>query len=216
LIGTFSRYASKKYAGIPESISLMLLVILECWVSLDKLCVKVCPSFADFSPELPKNLLQHLLLPRRREMKRAQAVEEYITARLEGSEPGESIFEDPGPETFAARFFKDSRKCRLRQAKIVENFQKERDDRQRRCKDLGQKYEELIIEASMLLHDTDEDEKENSHLPDCENASCNKMRNDCPLGSTNGPFPMMRTWSRMSCLSSPVPSGLHNREMSHG
>ncbi|KAL3466547.1 hypothetical protein BJX64DRAFT_284484 [Aspergillus heterothallicus] len=168
LMEKYSHYASRKYADIPDLVSLMLLVILECWVALDKLCVKLCSSFKKFSPELSKDLLQPLLLPRRHEMQRAQAVKGYIASRYDDSETNTSIFDDPGAHTFAVLFYQSSRSCHNRRTGITQHFQKEHDDRQKMCQDLLQKHECLLGEASLLSLEIEDDGNGNRmHLSYC-------------------------------------------------
>ncbi|KAJ0423879.1 hypothetical protein BJY00DRAFT_309697 [Aspergillus carlsbadensis] len=169
LIEKYSDYATKQYSEVPELMSLMLLVILELWVSLDKMCISICSFLADFSPELPKNLLQVLLLPRRSEMERAQAVEQYIVTRRQHSKSNVSIFDDPMPHTFATRFYQAYQICQKRRANIVKYAEHEREDRRKLQENLSQKHEDLLHRASALSHETENDEFDDEiHLPYCK------------------------------------------------
>jgi hypothetical protein len=169
LIEKYSDYATKQYSDVPELMSLMLLVILELWVSLDKMCISICSFLADLSPELPKDLLQVLLLPRRSEMERAQAVEEYIATRRQHSKSSVSIFDGLVPHNFAIRFYHTYSVCQKRRANIVKYAEHEREDRHELQKSLSQKHENLLHRASALSHETENDEfDEEIHLPYCQ------------------------------------------------
>ncbi|KAL2000220.1 hypothetical protein VTN02DRAFT_3392 [Thermoascus thermophilus] len=57
LIDKYSRFAEQKYTSSPRETSLMVLVMLELWVAMDGMCLKLCPLLKDFSPEIPVDFL---------------------------------------------------------------------------------------------------------------------------------------------------------------
>ncbi|KAL2825471.1 hypothetical protein BDW59DRAFT_161697 [Aspergillus cavernicola] len=169
LIQDYSEFANKRYTGIPDAMSLMILVMLELWVALDKLCVSVCPLLREFCPELPKNILEPLLLPRRRQMQRAKEAEEYIQARHRDSTPDSSIFKNPGPDTFAARYFDTSAHHKELRNRIKRRANHERCKRQRVWQKLTDKHQDLLSRASDMSHDSEIDEwGAELHLDSCK------------------------------------------------
>ncbi|KAN0080270.1 hypothetical protein V8E55_009836 [Tylopilus felleus] len=60
----YSSSAMKTYGNNPELLSVMLLTTIELWVALDKIAIKEIPILADYSPEIPISILEHLLLSR--------------------------------------------------------------------------------------------------------------------------------------------------------
>lgn len=97
------------YAKNPEQSSIMLLTILELWVSLDEFTIKLIPLVKDYAPGLETDLLNVLQLPNLEDMRRLQKVEAYLAQRRKESERGlPSIFADPTWRCFAARYFDQS------------------------------------------------------------------------------------------------------------
>ncbi|KAL2845426.1 hypothetical protein BJY01DRAFT_247690 [Aspergillus pseudoustus] len=194
LIETYLRYASKRYADIPDSMSVMLLVVLELWVALDTICTSICPLLADFSPSLQKKLLEPLLLPHRGQMERAQAVEECLVERNKDPKTGTklkvSVFDDPGPDTFAARYYDTHIACRNRRNKIIEYAQAERDNRRKVWEDLSKKHVDLFIQASELLHETEVDDfGTRNHLPYCKKCRCEQDAKNLSIEVHEWPLP---------------------------
>jgi hypothetical protein len=80
--------------------------MLELWVAIDKICTSIDARLRDYSPEIPLDFLEPLLLPQVRQIQRARNVESYIQARHESQIPGlPRILGDPAPMSFATRYF---------------------------------------------------------------------------------------------------------------
>ncbi|KAL4786734.1 hypothetical protein BJX76DRAFT_365229 [Aspergillus varians] len=171
LIQKYSDNASTKYAQMPDALSLMILAIMELWVSLDSLCVQVCPLLRDFSPEIPKKFIWPLLLPHGRHMQRAQKVEEYILLRYQAfsSSTPPSVFDDPGPGTFAARYYDRSPSYKRLHQDIMDSATLERDNRRKLWEERSKKYQDLLSQSSELSHELEFNEWGKEHHPsDCE------------------------------------------------
>ncbi|KAL2863546.1 uncharacterized protein BJX67DRAFT_384547 [Aspergillus lucknowensis] len=190
LIENYSCYAHGRYAENPGAMSLMLLVIFELWVSLDKMCTSVCRFLEEFSPELPEDLLEALLLPRRRQMQRAEEVEKYILSRHEKSKSTASVFDDLGPDTFGARYFAEYRRPKNLRDKITDSAMKERDARRNSWQALSKKYQDLISQASGLSHDSEPDEwGQETHLPNCEKCRAEREAANLTIEVHEWPLP---------------------------
>lgn len=99
-------YAEERYESNPLNLSLMILTVLELWVAIDKLTVELHPLMKEFSPAIPPNFLEPLLLPLLTQMQRAGLVEEYVHARYAASDHrNPSMFDNPSPRSFAVQFF---------------------------------------------------------------------------------------------------------------
>jgi hypothetical protein len=87
----------------------MHLCILELWVSLHRMVVKWCPLLAEYSPEIPEDIIDPLLLPTLEQMERANRVEMYLRGRHKfNREHGKhSIFDDVNHLTSFANQFLD-------------------------------------------------------------------------------------------------------------
>jgi hypothetical protein len=99
--------ATKQYNGDPQRLSLMHLCILELWVALDRIVVRWCPLLAEYSPEIPEDIVDPLLLPTLEQMGRVNRVQMYLRGRHKvNREHGKhSVFDDVNHLTsFANRF----------------------------------------------------------------------------------------------------------------
>ncbi|KAL4885977.1 hypothetical protein BJY04DRAFT_214168 [Aspergillus karnatakaensis] len=179
LIEKYSVHASELYTQDPVARSWMILNILELWVVLDKMCIEFQPLLRHFTPELPERILEPLLLPHRRHMERAEAVEKYIASRvgkcdpkecnLEDCGPKESIFADPGPRTFAVRYFDQTHSSRSKRDKIINDATEERTKRHKEWEEKSNTYQDLINQATDLLHDHEYAESNvNVHIESCK------------------------------------------------
>ncbi|KAI9929431.1 hypothetical protein MW887_000901 [Aspergillus wentii] len=102
----YLRFAQLEYGSNPREVSLMLLVILELWVAFDRMCIRVYPLLGDFTPEIPIDFLEPLLLPQRDQMERAIIVEQYLRSRHQNMQPyNPPILADPTPQSFGVRYF---------------------------------------------------------------------------------------------------------------
>lgn len=70
--------ASAAYATNPFNPSIMWLSILETWVACDKAATHQAPILLNYSPEVPPNLLEPLLLPSMSLTKRLRSIEPYL------------------------------------------------------------------------------------------------------------------------------------------
>ncbi|KAF8550398.1 hypothetical protein OG21DRAFT_1514065 [Imleria badia] len=76
----------------PEHFSIALLTVIELWIALDKLVIKKVPILIDYSPEIPMNLLDRVLLRKTTNLHRFIRAHQYLSARHAQSQPGLSVF----------------------------------------------------------------------------------------------------------------------------
>lgn len=94
----------------PEQKSVMLLNVMELWISLDETAVKLFPLLSDYNPGLSPEILDVLQLSSFPEMCRLQNIRTYLQKRkavCNGSHM--TIFNDPVKECFADRYYKESK-----------------------------------------------------------------------------------------------------------
>lgn len=98
------------YIGCPASLSIASLTILELWMSCDKSVCNQIPDLKDYSPEIPVELLQSLLLHSANHLERLVVVEAYIKERCRGHFSGRSsIFSSFGHQSsFSVRYYANS------------------------------------------------------------------------------------------------------------
>ena len=99
--------ALSHYTGNPERLSIAFLVILELWMSIDRCVIEWEPKLKVFSPEIPTNTLESLLLPCRSQMERLSRVEAYLELRHRGSRDCSAIFYSTTDQNSFANWYVD-------------------------------------------------------------------------------------------------------------
>ena len=107
-MNVYATTASKAYDKNPECESIRLLTMLQMWVALDRLATAQLPLLLDYSPEVPMNLLEPLLLQDSLFIERLKYVQSYLSGRYNGACKG-SVFQEPvRPTSFAVQYFNSS------------------------------------------------------------------------------------------------------------
>ncbi|KXH26599.1 hypothetical protein CSIM01_02900 [Colletotrichum simmondsii] len=140
--------ASGLYAGNPESLSVMLLTILELWVACDKAAVHLFPMLRDYNPEIPTGVLQNLLLPLKSQIKRLHNAEKYLIDRKQSCKTAASapsIYNTYGsPRCFPVRYFQQSREHQRLKDEIEAKAQRDRDKKVEELNRKKEKYADLM------------------------------------------------------------------------
>jgi hypothetical protein len=117
----YSSSALMTYADNPELLSVMLLTTIELWVALDKIAIKETPLLADYSPEVPTRLLEHLLVCKTGSLRRLHRAHHYLSCRHSESRSGWSVFSSSiTTDSFSVRFYKGSAHLQRLQVQIEE------------------------------------------------------------------------------------------------
>jgi hypothetical protein len=152
IISDYYTVACSAYKDNPENVSLMVLVILELWVVLDKIVVMRCPLLGSYPPEIPEEILQSLLLRKRHDLARVAPLVQYLRHRRDSSRCP-SIFGEICVNSFTVKFFESSTELQrlkldmegkahtLKRQKILELEQKNKEARR------------LNQQAERLAHD---------------------------------------------------------------
>jgi hypothetical protein len=108
-IDTYLTAVGNAYDSNPEQKSVMLLTILELWVTMDRYATELCGLLMDYNPGIPPESLDVLQLPHLKDMRRLQNIQSHLTERYVKSNYSEkSIFTDPTKGCFAERYFDES------------------------------------------------------------------------------------------------------------
>lgn len=73
--------ACKAYKENAEQLSLMLLTLMEVWMAVDLLTVRLFPLLVDYDPGFPRDLMHPLKVPKLSDMHRLQHIENYLEQR---------------------------------------------------------------------------------------------------------------------------------------
>ena len=150
----YSSSALSTYAGNPELLSVMLLTTLELWIALDKIAIKETPMLADYSPEVPASLLEHLLLCKAGNLRRLHRAHQYLSRRHDQSHSGWSVFSPSiTTDTFAVRFHRNSSHLQCLKAQIEDAAQCEVGEKIAELERANARHAKLKLEAAGADHE---------------------------------------------------------------
>jgi hypothetical protein len=154
LVKVLSQYrtsASEHYKDNPERLSLMHLCIIELWMALDVIVSNWCPLLLRYSPEIPEDFLDPLLLPYFDQVKRLHKVQDYLKRRNKNAEKGWSVFNDINrPDSFANRYFDSSVGLSKLLQRIHSDAIRKRSQTLRRMEELNISYHRLMEKSNRL------------------------------------------------------------------
>lgn len=159
---SYLRISAGAYDNNPELQSIMLLTVMELWVSIDKCATKLFPLLMVYNPGFPPEILDVLQLPTLSDMCRLQNIQEYLQGRLVKCEDSRmTIFADPAKGCFAERYFdesQDSRRLALLQQQIITAGEVARAAKEKEWKTQSEVFEKLTqqIAGSTCLFTLDE------------------------------------------------------------
>ncbi|KAI0121978.1 hypothetical protein F4814DRAFT_407109 [Daldinia grandis] len=96
------------YENNVEQKSVMLLTLMETWMSLDKAACAMFPLLKCFHPAFTSRLLEVLRFTLFSDISRVRRVESYIQDRISKSKTRATVFDDPCKGCFAERYFDES------------------------------------------------------------------------------------------------------------
>ncbi|KAL5400438.1 hypothetical protein PMIN03_012373 [Paraphaeosphaeria minitans] len=158
LIEDYHCQASAAYVGIPVSLSIMYMTLLELWVACDKSACHIYPLLTTYQPVVPLDETQCLTLPRKREMERLSEVERYVRSRkIAATHTNPSIFCDFGSSSsFGVRYFSQSLELQDLLASIERNASTREREKHKELEDLKRQYRDLMCLYDSQLCETHE------------------------------------------------------------
>lgn len=98
------------YDSNPEQKSIMILTVVELWMSIDRCATELFPLLLDYNPGIPPGILDVLQLPRMTDMYRLNEIQRYLKDRLTECKSSQmTIFNNPVKGCFAERYFEESK-----------------------------------------------------------------------------------------------------------
>ncbi|EUC59837.1 hypothetical protein RSOL_325350, partial [Rhizoctonia solani AG-3 Rhs1AP] len=139
--------------------SIMILTLMHIWMAIDELTTRDCPLLINYSPELPTNLLNPLLLRTTQHIEQARIIQQYIHdrhTRALSSNP--SIFSDDATEKcFAVQFYEKSPRHQRIMAEIEERAQEQQNEKIEELAQKNDKYDRLSEEIQGMSCSYDSD-----------------------------------------------------------
>lgn len=128
IMHAYYRLAASKYNRHPERMSYMLLTIFELWVAVDVIAGKLHPLLLEYSPEVPDNIFETLLLDKKAALERLARIELHVKSRQQKRNViFPSIFSSPSAKCFAVNFYDQSNQMQTLRTRIEDDAQQVRD-----------------------------------------------------------------------------------------
>ncbi|KAH7333017.1 hypothetical protein B0J17DRAFT_721862 [Rhizoctonia solani] len=172
--------------------SIMALTLVRIWMAIDELAGEDCSLLREFSPELPGDILDPLLLRTTQHLDQARIVQEYIQGRhVRASTSNPSIFSDKATgNCFAVQYFRDSSRHQKLKAKIEAHAQEQQEKKIREMETLNAKYAELTQELQGMVHDYQYTTTgRQKHVSWCGRCRTEKQRNSIHIQPYEWPLP---------------------------
>ncbi|KAI1633478.1 hypothetical protein F4809DRAFT_623049 [Biscogniauxia mediterranea] len=145
---SYHQHAEPSYKGSPESLSIMLLTILELWVACDKSACASNHLLPDYSTEIPYQHLQSLVLYSRNHLERLSKVEDYLKNRDDNARSQYSALSSFGEEgSFSVRYFDTSDSLKSLKQRIETEAAQKREEKRAEFRDKRQTYRDLRSRA---------------------------------------------------------------------
>jgi Protein of unknown function (DUF3638) len=161
-IDTYLSSVGGAYDSNPEQKSVMLLTVMELWMSMDKEATKLFELLNEYNPGIPPEILEVLQLPKFTDMCRLQEIEEYLRDRYTKSNLSrKTIFDDPAKGCFSERYFQesqDSQRLQELQQDIEGWAEVARTTKEEEWQELSAEFEEIerSIAQSTCLYTNDD------------------------------------------------------------
>ena len=136
------------YDTNPGQKSIMLLTVMELWVAMDKIAVKIFPLLREFNIFFPSDILDVLQLAHLHDMCRLQRIREYLQIRHIGCNGSTlTIFSDPVEGCFADLYYSESAHSSNLQnlyRRIESDAEEERTRKEKEWEKKSQDHENLV------------------------------------------------------------------------
>ncbi|QRW06895.1 kinase-like protein [Ceratobasidium sp. AG-Ba] len=128
--------------------SIMALTILELWVALDQLVTSQHSLLLEYSPDIPKDLVEPLLLRSSTHLESACRVQTYVRSRHKKATHG-SVFSDKiDRHSFSVRFFQESQHLQSLKIRIEQDSQNKRNSKVEEMERLNKEHDRLMKQVS--------------------------------------------------------------------
>jgi hypothetical protein len=135
----YTSAATACYAHDVADRSIMILTVLELWVSLDRLATTQQPLLRDYSPEIPDNLVESLLLRTSHHIKQAMRVQSYLRGRHANANTGSVFTDEASNSSLSVRYFRQTPSLQNLKRTIEQHAQREKEQK---IQELARKHQE--------------------------------------------------------------------------
>ncbi|KAG8733132.1 hypothetical protein FRC11_008540 [Ceratobasidium sp. 423] len=184
--------AKSYYTADMADRSIMMLTLMRIWMAIDQLATEGCALLREFSPELPEDILDPLLLRTTQHIEQARTIQEYIHRRHAGASAGNpSIFSDEATSTcFAVRYFKTSSRHQQVKAAIEAHAEEQKNRKIQELKQKNEKYNQLTQQIQgMTCEYRYKQNGKRKHAPRCARCGVERERDALRIQPYEWPLP---------------------------
>ncbi|QRV92774.1 kinase-like protein [Ceratobasidium sp. AG-Ba] len=156
--------------------SIMALTIIELWVALDRLAISRHRILRDYSPEIPENILEPLLLRSSLHLERARAMQMYLRQRHKGATHGSVFSSKINKLCLQVRFFRQSLSLQETKSEIERDATHKREQKLRELQNLNSEHNRLKQRAE-------------TQKKKCGKCKLNKQANSMSIAVHEWPLP---------------------------
>ncbi|KAG9127629.1 hypothetical protein FRC07_011512 [Ceratobasidium sp. 392] len=152
-IEEYTSVALSTYTHDVADRSIMILNVLSLWMALDRLATSQHALLLDYSPEIPENVVEVLLLRSSQDLQQAKAIQLHLRRRYAKSKAAArgSIFAETNTRnSFAARFFDQSPSLQALKETIEEEARLDREKKLREMDTLNKQHSRLLQQIQLL------------------------------------------------------------------
>jgi hypothetical protein len=218
-IRTYHSIASTVYTGVPASLSIMYMTILELWVACDKSACHIYSLLRKYGPEVQLSELQCLVLPLRCQLERLSDIELYVKSREDrANRTLPSIFHDFGhTSTFAVQYFDQSSDLQNLKSEIERTAERARRDKLEELDRLKQQYRKLMecydryeCETHEVLVNHYHGYTETQHKPDCAKCAFKRSAEALEIDIHEWPLSSKTSAAKATVFELRVPEAFSN------
>ena len=142
--------ALRAYRENAEQLSLMLLVLMEQWVAIDSIAVRLYPLLLAYDHGFPPDILYSLKAAQLSDMHRLQVVEQYLEGRRnQAVYPLSSILGNPSQTCFAVQYYDQCLDMQDLCSTIWSANETAKIEKEAELKEKSAEYENLMRQISM-------------------------------------------------------------------
>ncbi|KAG6887769.1 hypothetical protein C0992_010818 [Termitomyces sp. T32_za158] len=181
--------ARQQYKDNPEDQSLMLLTIFLLWSALDRLAIVHCPLLADYSPEVPEDILNSILLRKSESIQSLFALRNYLRTRHNRAKHGSVFSNELSGSSFSVQYFLDSNSLQKLKYKVEARAQVEREERRHQFDSLKADYIKLTEAADSTSHSHQVWQRKKGSTRNCTKCSLTRMAASLKIEVHEWPLP---------------------------
>lgn len=173
--------------------SIMILIVMELWMSLDRLATSDCPLLLDYSPEIPETVVDSLVLRTALHIKRAGVIQRYLRDRHAAAQTvnkGSVFAAETTQDSFAVRYFRESADHQNLKRKIERDARHKRKQKLDELNEQNNHHENIVNYANMLEHTFQVHQNRHFHYEDeCERCQCETDASEMDIEVYEWPLP---------------------------